>query len=68
MSIPLAPCSLSPGTGVDLCSDAAVGDGPARPALPGAFHLDNLRRGCGLQGGDEAVLDGNNIRGEKSGV
>lgn len=59
--------SLPAGDGRDVCCDAAVGGGSARAPLPGALHPDNLRCGGCLPGGDEAVLGGNHLSGERTG-
>lgn len=56
--------SLPAGNHHDVCGDAAVWDGPACPALPGALHPDHRRCGGWLQERDEAVLDRNHLRGE----
>lgn len=68
MTLPphIVSVSLSAGDGHDLCSDAAVGDGAACAALPGAFHVGDLRRGGLAQRRDETVLDRNELRGERN--
>lgn len=53
----LAFGSLSSGNPPDLRCDAAVWDGPACLALPGALHPGHRRSGGGLQERDEALLD-----------
>lgn len=61
MCLSLILYSLSTGIDSDVCCDAAVRDGPACPAIPGALHPDNLCCCSWVQKRDEAVLGGNHL-------
>lgn len=58
--------SLCFGVAGDVCRDAAVRDGPTRLTLLGSLHSHHLCRGGREQARDEAVLDRNPVRGERT--